>query len=61
MLPVGLMQPCAILIGISVGAGKGDHAITYYQTCLKLGLALSFVQVIILLFGKDLIALLYTK
>ena len=61
MLPVGLMQACVILIGISVGAGRGDHAITYYQTCLKLGLALSFAQVIILIIGKDPIALLYTK
>jgi len=61
MLPVGVMSACGILVGISVGAGKGDHAITYYETCMKVGVALAFLQVLILLIGKDLIPHFYTK
>lgn len=30
MLPVGIMSSCSVLIGNSVGAGRGDNALIYY-------------------------------
>jgi MATE family multidrug resistance protein len=61
MLPVGIMSASGTLIGNSVGAGRSDHALLYYRTSMKMGVALAFVQVLILLFGKDLFVLLFTN
>ena len=61
MLPVGIMSACGTLIGNSVGAGKADHAIIYYETSMKMGVALAIVQVLVLLLGKDLFVLLFTN
>jgi len=41
MLPVGIMSACGTLIGNSVGAGRGDHALLYYNTSMKMGVALA--------------------
>lgn len=61
MLPVGIMSASGTLIGNSVGAGKADHAIIYYETSMKMGVALAIVQVLVLLLGKDLFVLLFTN
>ncbi len=61
MLPVGIMSASGTLIGNSVGAGRSDHAILYYETSMKMGVALAIVQVLILLLGKDLFVLLFTN
>ena len=61
LLPVGIMSACGTLIGNSVGAGKADHAIIYYETSMKMGVALAIVQVLVLLLGKDLFVLLFTN
>lgn len=61
MLPVGIMSASGTLIGNSVGAGRADHAIIYYETSMKMGVALAIVQVLVLLLGKDLFVLLFTN
>ena len=61
MLPVGIMSASGTLIGNSVGAGRADHAILYYETSMKMGVALAIVQVLVLLLGKDLFVLLFTN
>ena len=61
MLPVGIMSASGTLIGNSVGAGRADHAIIYYDTSMKMGVALAIVQVLVLLLGKDLFVLLFTN
>ena len=61
MLPVGIMSASGTLIGNSVGAGRADHAIIYYETSIKMGVALAIVQVLVLLLGKDLFVLLFTN
>jgi Na+-driven multidrug efflux pump len=43
MLPVGIMGASSTLIGNSVGAGRSDHAILYYHTSMKMGVALAFL------------------
>lgn len=61
MLPVGIMSASGTLIGNSVGAGRADHAVLYYETSMKMGVALAIVQVLVLLLGKDLFVLLFTN
>jgi len=61
MLPVGIMSASGTLIGNSVGAGRGDHAVLYYNTSMKMGVVLAFVQVLVLLIGEDLFILLFTN
>lgn len=43
MLPVGIMSACGTLVGNAVGAGRPDHAIQYYKTCMQMGVVLAIL------------------
>lgn len=61
MLPLSFSLALTILVGIKVGAKEYDEAADYGRIGIMANLTLAFLFVLLLAFGKDYVAMLYSQ
>ena len=60
MMPVGVAFACGLYFGNSLGEGKPKVAMQYYQSALVLALFVTFIQILALYFGMEIIISAFT-
>ena len=61
MIPVGFAFACGIFVGNSLGEGKSRVAMQYYNASLVFAVIVTFIQILVLYFGMDLVIGLFTN